>query len=162
MNRCILVFSSRSLSRHVLWRIRYTAGLKIGGPLFPQGLHSITPDQQNLLYWSNYYQSIYEMLPDEQPDEDIINDDDALDAYMERYFKEREADRNDGRLKRSSGNKGRLSAKETDEVLITSNNPEFLNMDYSEKRVQNAEGGADVEVISPNSRRARNRASIGR
>ena len=152
-NRGVSVKKIRYLARHVLWRIRYTAGLKLGGPLFPQGLHDLTPDQQSLLYWSNYYQSIYEMMPDDQPDDDIIKDDEALDSYMESYFKGREKDRNQGRLKRGSGKRDK--ATEADEVIITPNHPDYLKMTYSEERIK-AGTSSDVQVVAPNSRRARN------
>ena len=155
-NRGLSLKEIRFLSRHVLWRIRYTAGLKIGGPLFPGGLQDLTTDQQSLLYWSNYYQSIYEMLPDEQPADEIIQDDEALDAYMEAYFKKRELEKNEGRLKRRSGGKGKLSSENSAEVIITSNHPEYLGLEYSDKRVQAAPESSEVEVVSPNSRRARN------
>lgn len=160
-NRGLSVKKIRYLARHVLWRIRYSAGLKLGGPLFPQGLHDLTPDQQSLLYWSNYYQSIYEMLPDDQPDDDIIKDDEALDSYMESYFKQREQDRNSGRLKRRSGGEGKLEASKSQELIITPNHPEYLHMAYTEERVK-AGVASDVEVVAPNSRRARNRRSARR
>ena len=160
-NRGISVGEVRYLARHVLWRIRYTAGLKIGGPLFPQGLYDLTPDQQSLLYWSNYYQSIYEMLPDDQPDEDIINDDEQLDVYMEAYFQQREQERSGGKVKRRSGGKGKLSANTSDEVIITTNHPDYLSLAYSEDRIK-SESATDVEVIAPNSRRARNRRAARR
>jgi len=153
----------RYLARHSLWRIRYTSALKIGGPLFERGLEDLTPDQLALLYWSNYYQSIYEMLPDDQPDSDTINDDEALDAYMERYFKQKEQERNEGKVKRQgAGSKKKLSAWDRgEELIITANHPEYMNMAYTEGRVK-AEGASDVEVIAPNSRRARNRAQARR
>lgn len=153
----------RYLARHSLWRIRYTSALKIGGSLFERGLEDLTPDQLALLYWSNYYQSIYEMLPDDQPDSDTINDDEALDAYMERYFKQKEQERNEGKVKRQgAGNKKKLSAWDRgEELIITANHPEYMNMAYTEERVK-AEGASDVEVIAPNSRRARNRAQARR
>lgn len=151
----------RYLARHVLWRIRYTAGLKLGGSLFTRGLQDLTPDQQSLLYWSNYYHSIYEMLPDDQPDDDTIADDEALDAYMEVYFKQREQERNQGRLKRRSGGKGKLSAESSDEVIVTTNHPDYLKMAYSEERVK-ASGSSEVEEVAPNSRRARNRRAARR
>jgi len=161
-NRGVSVEHIRYLSRHVLWRIRYSAALKIGGSLFPQGLHDLTPDQQSLLYWSNYYQSIYEMLPDDQPDDDIINDDEALDVYMDSYFKQREQERSGGRVKRRSGGKGKLSSNTSDEVIVTTNHPDYLRTAYSDKRAKAAEDQSDVEVIAPNSRRARNRRAAKR
>lgn len=152
----------RYLARHNLWRIRYNSALKLGGSLFKRDLHDLTTDQLALLYWSNYYQSLYEMLPDDQPDEETIKDDEALDAFMEDYFKRKEQERKEGRAaNRSKGTKrGKLSAWEKgEELIITPAHPDYMTMDYSENRVKSADGIAEVEVISPNSRRARNRLS---
>lgn len=161
-NQGLSITDIRFLARHILWRIRYTAALKIGGTLFTQELYALTPDQQSLLYWSNFYQSIYEMMPDDQPDDETIQDDEALDAYMEMYFKDREADRNEGKLKRGSRRSGKLAAKESDEVIVTANHPDYLSMVYTDKRVQAGEAESEVEVISPNSRRAKNRRAARR
>lgn len=149
----------RFLARHNLWRIRYASALKLGGQLFTRELYDLTPDQLGLLYWSNFYQSIQEMMPDEAPDEDVINDDEALDAFMEAYFKRKDAERNEGKVKRRGGSGNKLSAWDRgEEVIVTAAHPEYMNMAYSEQRVQSSEGASDVEVIAPNSRRARNRA----
>jgi len=160
-NSGVSVKEIRFLARHNLWRIRYSSALKLGGRLFVRDLHDITPDQLGLLYWSNYYQSIYEMMPDEQPDQDIIENDEELDSYMESYFKRKDQERNEGRVKRRGGsrNRNKLSAWDRgEEVIVTAAHPEYMNMAYSEHRVKSAEGASDVEVIAPNSRRARNRA----
>jgi hypothetical protein len=151
----------RFLARHNLWRIRYTAALKVGGPLFAQELYDLTPNQLGLMYWSNFYQAIYEMLPDDQPDQDVINDDEALDAYMENYFKNRDEERNEGRVRRGSGGKKdkKLSAWDRgEELIVTTNHPEYMKMAYSEERVKAGDTVSDVETIAPSSRRARNRA----
>lgn len=155
-NRGLSTSIIRFIARHVMWRIPYSSALKIGGSLFPRGLHDLTPDQKSLLYWSNFYQSIYEMMPDDQPSDDIIEDDEKLDSYMEAYYKGRAQERSDGRLKRGSGGKGKLSTNNSDEVIVTANHPDYLSLGYSEQRVQ-SEGSADVAVVAPNSRRARNR-----
>lgn len=163
-NAGITVKNIRLLARHNLWRIRYAAALKIGGPVFSRGLNDLTPDQLGLLYWSNYYQSIYEMMPDDQPSPEIIEDDASLDSYMEAFFKRREEERNEGRVKRASGNrKGKLSAWDRgEEVIITANHPEYMKMQYSEERIKASEGTTDIEAVAPNSRRARNRAMARR
>lgn len=151
----------RFLARHNLWRIRYSAALKVGGPLFSQELYDLTPNQVGLIYWSSYYQQIYEMLPDEQPDQETIDDDESLDAFMDRYFKRREEEKNEGRVRRGSGGgqDKKLSAWDRgQELIITANHPEYMKMDYSEERVKTQASVSDVEVISPGSRRARNRA----
>lgn len=150
----------RYLARHNLWRIRYGAALKLGGSLFSRGLNDLTPDQLSLLYWSNYYQSIYEMMPDDQPSDDVIRDDESLDSYMEDYFKQRERDRKESRTaNRSSGKRNRLSPWDKgEELIITPAHPDYMQMAYSEERLKTAEGVSEIEAISPNSRRARNRA----
>lgn len=163
-NSGLSIKTIRFLARHNLWRIRYATALKVGGPLFPRGLYDLTPDQMGLLFWSNYYQSIFEMLPNDKPDAETIADDAALDAFMDSYFKRQETERNEGRVKRASGNnQGKLSAWDRgEELIITANHPEYFNMQYSEQRVQAGEGTTDVEVVAPNSRRARNRAAARR
>ncbi len=154
--------SIRFLARHSLWRIRYTAATKMGQQLFHDGLVDLTPDQLSLLYWSNYYQSIFEMLPDDQPSPDVIDDDDKLDEYMEAYFKNREEDRTEAKAKSrsNSGKSQKLNAWEKgQELIITPSHPEYMKLAYSKERVKSAAGTSEVEVIAPNSRRARNKRS---
>ena len=158
-NRGLPSSTIRFLSRHNLWRVRYVAALKTGGSLFCRDLSDLTPDQLGLLYWSNYYQSIYEMMPDERPDDDVIADDEALDTYMEKYAKARDRERNESRGKRGSGTLAnqKLSAWDRgDELIITPANPNYMNLDYTEERIRSGDS-SEVEVISPDSRRARNR-----
>jgi len=165
VNRGLPTGIIRFLARHNLWRVRYVAAQKTGGSLFCRDLNDLTPDQLGLLYWSNYYQSIYEMMPDEQPDDDIIKDDEALDTYMERYSKMREQERNASKGKRGAGTlaNSKLSAWDKgEELIITPANPNYMNLAYSEERVKAGEGTAEVEVISPDSKRARNRRTMKR
>lgn len=151
----------RYIARHSIWRIRYVAATKLGGRLFTRDYNDLTTDQLSLLYWSNHYQSIYEMMPNDQPDEDVIKDDEALDHYMEVYFKQREEEKNEGKVNRTgaSSSAKKLSAWERgDELIITSNHPQAAVMQYSEQRIKAGEGTTDVEVVDPRSRRGRNRA----
>jgi hypothetical protein len=150
----------RFLARHSLWRIRYVAASKTGQQLFDNGLVDLTPDQLSLLYWSNYYQSIFEMLPDDQPSQEIIEDDEKLDEYMESYFKQREEDRNESKAEKrsSTGRRQKLNAWEKgEELIITPSHPDYMKLAYSKERVKAAEGTSEIEVIAPNSRRARNK-----
>lgn len=152
----------RFLARHSLWRIRYTAATKMGQQLFDNGLVDLTPDQLSLLYWSNYYQSIFEMMPDEIPDPEIIEDDDKLDAYMDSYFKNREEDRTEKKAadRGQTGRSSKLSAWDKgEELIITPSHPDYMKLAYTKQRVKAAEGTSEVEIISPNSRRARNKRS---
>jgi hypothetical protein len=163
-NRGLPTVTVRFLARHNLWRVRYVAALKTGGSLFCRDLNDLTPDQLGLLYWSNYYQSIYEMMPDDQPDDDIIRDDEALDRYMEQFAKMRERDRNESKARDGSGSLAskKLSAWDRgEELIITPANKHYMDLSYTEDRVQGGET-SEVEVISPNSRRARNRRASQR
>jgi len=164
-NRGLPTKTIRFLARHNLWRVRYVAAQKTGGSFFCRDLNDLTPDQLGLLYWSNWYQSIYEMMPDEQPDDDIITDDEALDKYMERYSKMREKERNESKGRRGAGNltQSKLSAWDKgEELIITPANPNYMNLAYSEERVKAGEGTSEVEVMAPDSKRARNRRTMKR
>ena len=164
-NRGLPTSVIRFLARHNLWRVRYVAALKTGGSLFNRNLNDLTPDQLGLLFWSNYYQQIYEMSPDEQPDEDVIKDDEALNKYMEQYAKLRERDRNEAKVKGRSGalaGNQKLSAWDRgEELIITPSNPNYMDLAYTEGRVKSGDA-SEVEVISPGSKRARNRRSFKR
>lgn len=165
-NRGLSTKIVRYLARHNLWRIRFVAAQKTGGGncLFNRPFNDLTPDQLGLLYWSNYYQSIYDMMPDDQPPHEIIEDDKALDSYMEQLIKEKDAERKESKAEgRSSARSSKLSAWKTgDELIITPSNPDYMSLAYSDKRVQAVEGVSEVEVIAPNSRRARNRRARAR
>jgi hypothetical protein len=150
----------RFLSRHSLWRIRYTAAKTTSQQLFDNGLVDLTPDQLSLMYWSNYYQSIFEMMPDEMPSPETIEDDDKLDEFMESYFKQREEERTEGKAadRSSKSRNQKLNAWEKgEELIITPSHPDYMKLAYTKQRVKTAEGTSEVEVISPNSRRAKNK-----
>lgn len=107
----------RSIARSNLWRIRYVTSLKTSEPLFGRPTSEYSSDMLNLAYWSHYYQNIYEMLSEDQPAEDIIEDDEALDAYMKDYYNERTRDA----VARKDKNRrsGKLSAFDKEEVIVT-------------------------------------------
>jgi len=120
----------RRIARDNLWRIRYVTALKTGESLFGRSIKDYTVDQLNLIYWSHFYQSIYEMMPDDQPSEAIIDDDEALDVYMKEYFAEKSRER--AVSKAGKKRVGRLSAFDKDEVLVTQANPMYQDIEYSE------------------------------
>jgi hypothetical protein len=147
----------RFLARHSLWRIRYVASMKTNQTLFGDNALDLTPDQLSLLYWANYYQSIYEMMPDEQPPQEIINDDAKLDEYMNSYFEQREQEKNEGKAQSRSQSKKLNAWDKGEELIITPSHPDYMKLAYTKQRVKAAEGTSEVEIISPNSRRARNK-----
>jgi len=107
----------RSIARSNFWRIKYVTSLKTSEPLFGRPTSKYTNDMLNLAYWSHYYQNIYEMLPEDQPSEGIIEDDEALDAYMKDYYDERTKDV--AARKHKNKHLGKLSAFDKEEVIVT-------------------------------------------
>jgi hypothetical protein len=119
----------RHIARSNLWRISYVVAQKTNTPLFPKAVINLTPDQTNLAWWSGYYQSIYEMMPDDQPDDYTIENDEALDLYMEELHKERSRERQDSR-KDKKNPFGSKSARHMKEQLIMRTHPDYLDLEY--------------------------------
>jgi hypothetical protein len=117
----------RYIARSNLWRLDYLVAQKGNLHLFPKSSIELTPDQKNLLWWTGYYQSIYEMLPEDQPDDWVIQDDGALDEYMEELHKERSKDRSERKAEKRFGS---TSAEKMDTRLITRSHPEYMNRKY--------------------------------
>lgn len=129
----VLTSHIRAIARSNLWRIKYVTSLKTSEPLFGVPTSKYTNDQLNLAYWSHYYQNIYEMLPEDQPPEGIIDDDESLDAYLKDYYSERtqEAAARKDKKKR----KGKLSAFDKEEVIVTKVASELYDdIDFDEPR----------------------------
>ena len=122
----------RYIARHGLWRIQYTNSQKVSDPLFGVPISQYTNDQLNLVYWSSYYQNIYEMMPEDKPSDLIIEDDAALDAYMTSYYDERTREDASRRSKKDSG--GKLSAFDKEEVIVTQSNDLYQDIKYDKPR----------------------------
>lgn len=152
----------RFLARHSLWRIRYVAAMKTNQTLFGDSGLNLTPDQLSLLYWANYYQSIYEMMPDEQPSQEIINDDTKLDEYMDNYFEKRDQEKIEGKARNRSQSKKLNAWDKGEELIITPSHPDYMKLAYTKERVKSTDGASEVEVISPIGRRAKNRRARGK
>lgn len=121
----------RSLARSELWRIRYMTSVKTGVSLFGRELPDYTMDQLALAYWSQFYQAIYEMLPDERPPDSIIVDDAALDAFMESYMVEKNKEAVISREVKKKGSTNK-SAWDHGETLVMRSNPIHSDLEYTE------------------------------
>ena len=122
----------RYIARSNLWRIRYVTSQKVSDPLFGVPTSQYTNDMLNLSYWSNFYQNIYEMLPEDRPNDLIIEDDEALDAYMKNYYEER--NREDAARKSKRKSQGKLSAFDNEEVIVTQSNELYEDIEYDKPR----------------------------
>ena len=122
----------RELARSSLWRIRYINSIKTSDPLFGVPASSYTTDQLNLVYWSNYYQNIYEMMPEDRPTDMVIEDDDALDAYMKAFYQERS--KKEAERRHTQSRSGKLSAFDAEEVIVTRSHELYEDIDYDQPR----------------------------
>lgn len=122
----------RYIARSSLWRIRYINSMKTSDPLFGVPTSDYTTDQLNLSYWSNYYQNIYEMLPEDRPTDLVIEDDDSLDAYMKVFYEERT--REEASRKSKTKRSGKLSAFDSEEVIITRSHELYQDIEYNTPR----------------------------
>jgi hypothetical protein len=109
----------RALARHGLWRIKWSAAKMCGNlaQLFDVGLSDITVDQQMLIYWSQVYDSVYEAY--ERPPDDVIEDDEQLDKWLEKEAKEREQERRQTfKSKKSNLGLGKANASNANEIML--------------------------------------------
>jgi hypothetical protein len=145
----------RYLARHSLWRIRYVTSQKVSDPLFGVPTSQYTNDMLNLAYWSNFYQNVYEMMPKDRPPDNIVEDDDALDAYMKEYYEERTREDATERDKNKLGTKGKLSAFNKEEVIVTKSHELYEDIDYTKPR--EAQMIKDKAAIRKTARKKRKR-----
>lgn len=122
----------REVARSNLWRTRYIHSIKTSESLLGVPTSQYTADQLNLVYWSNYYQSIYEMLPEDRPNDMTIEDDAALDAYMQAFYEERT--REDAARRSKHKTSGKLSAFDSEEVIVTKAHELYQDIEYDKPR----------------------------
>lgn len=135
----------RFLARTTLFKIRYQNALKASAPLFDRPVFNYTVDMLNLSYWGYFYNSLYEMMPEDVPPDYVIQDDEALDAHMEAIYKERSQERAEMRS-RSSGRDGLKSAWNHSEVIVTKSNPLYQDIDYDGRKKGKDGGTSSVDV----------------
>ena len=88
----------------------------------------------NLAYWSNFYQNIYEMMAKDRPPDSIVEDDEALDAYMKAFYEERSREDAAERDKNRHSTRGKLSAFNKEEVIVTQSHELYEDIDYTKPR----------------------------
>jgi hypothetical protein len=95
------------------WRARWKASTKTGSPLFEGPTVDWNINQVALVFWSNFYDNIFEHP--ERPEQRIIENDDLLDRWVEQKGKEMEE-----RAKKNARKDkyGPSSAYDHDEVIL--------------------------------------------
>ena len=143
--RGIDIKTIRFLARSTIWRIRYNTSAKVSDTLFNKPTSEYTIDQLNLVYWSNYYDNIYNMLSSDRPTDDIIDDDDALDEFMEEYYRQINNETSISK-KDKKMNKGRLSAFDSEEVIVTQSCELYYDIKYDKpKEAQQIKDRSDIK-----------------
>ena len=145
----------RYIARNNLWRVRYITSVKTSESLFGVPTSEYTDDMLNLVFWSNYYQSIYEMMPEDRPNDQIIDDDEALDAFMSAYHDEKEKESLARKGKKQSGGKGRMTAFNKEEVIVTKSNELYEDLKYDKPK--EAQRVKDRNTINNRKKRRRRR-----
>ncbi len=101
-------------------------------------------DQKMLVYWSSYYQSVYDMMSSDRPSDGVIEDDNALDAYMKDWA----AEKNRESTADSSKNKyGTPSAWDYSETLVMKSNDVYEDVEYSKTLKERGEGKAGANTV---------------
>jgi len=131
----------RYIARNNIWRIDYMVAQAGGMHLLPTSPLNLTPDQKNLIWWTKYYQSIYEMLPDDQPEDYIIEDDESLDSYMADLQKERSQERASRRAEKKYGPAAKMA-----ERLIMRSHPDYLQYEYDLVNPHAQKGRSDISL----------------
>jgi len=140
----------RKIARSNLWRIKYITSLKTSEPLFGVPASEYSNDMMNLAYWSHFYQNVYDMMPEDQPSEFIIDDDEALDAYLKDYYEDKNRE---SMARKSSKKHGKLSAFDKQEVLVTRTNELYEDIEFDKPKESSAI--KDKPMIQKKARRRR-------
>lgn len=114
----------RYIARSSQWRTMYLSAEK-GARLTDLPAKDLPVAYLHLMSWSMFYQSIYEMIPSDRPSEDIIQDDEKLDKFMQEYqIKVRkEAEKN-----RKGNSSSKSSATDKDQVVVTAESSNYVNL----------------------------------
>lgn len=78
----------REIARTNPWRLYWNASSNSPSDIFGKSLSELSDEQQELCYWSAYYDNVYEAY--ERPNNDIVEDNMALDGWFLVKAEERE------------------------------------------------------------------------
>lgn len=119
----------RKVARSNQWRALFLAAKRIGSVLFKCDSADLSIPQVQLISWSFYYDNIYELPLHERPEDDVIEDDDRLDKFLERYMKHVKAEA----AELSSKRVGARKSDSQDEQIITASDPRYIQMHKKQK-----------------------------
>jgi len=111
----------RKIARSPLWRFRWSMA-KTGADLYGKPIAEWSEMQNMLVYWSQYYDFVFEN-PD-RPSDNIIDDDNACDAWVEKESKKNKSSSKQDR--NIFGTKKATTNKFHQEQFIMANDPESV------------------------------------
>jgi len=135
----------RYIARSSQWGVRYLAAQKHGGQLFTRPIYDYSIDMLHLMHWTAFYQSLHEMMPSDRPDPAVIEDDFALDKFMDEYFERTKREASEERIKKASGKNS--TAWNHEELIVMKGNPVFEDVDFSKTPAQKAREKGDTSVV---------------
>jgi hypothetical protein len=107
----------RQIARSYQWKTYYSGAAKNLISLFNKPAEDLSLDQLNLITWTHYYSNVEEMPLKDRPSEEIINDDDKLDAYLKEYTRKINAE-----LEISNDN----NSNKQDHMVITAESSNYI------------------------------------
>jgi hypothetical protein len=105
----------RKVARSGAWRFRWNASKK-GADLFGKPIAEWSEMQNMIVYWSQYYDYVYESL--ERPSDAIIDTDAACDAWVEEQSKKSQSKTTGGNTTNALGTKKSATHKDHQEQFI--------------------------------------------
>ncbi len=103
-NKIIDTSLVRKIARSSHWRIRWNLNKNSLSELFGHTTRDLSHTQLNLVYWSQVYDSVYQSM--DCPSDDIIDNDEELDKWLEEQRNRHNVDRANRQLDKKSGEKG--------------------------------------------------------
>lgn len=119
----------RFIARSGQWTTRFYAAKHAGVDLFSRKPEDFSADQLALLSWSIFYYDITQMSEEYRPADEIIDDDEKLDDYIERLGKRLKAERA-GR-KTALDRKSKLNTSDHQNVIVTADNRNYVDLHKS-------------------------------
>lgn len=119
------VSTIRQIARSGEWRNIYLSAMKANIDIFGKSIKDLSSVQIQLLSWSMYYQSVYDLPFSDRPSEDIINNDDSLDNYMEQLSKKLKAEEKS--IGKNSA-KFKNKASESDHVIVSAESQDYVRL----------------------------------
>lgn len=122
----------RFIARHPYWTTFYQAAEKGIIELFDRKAQDLSIDQINLLAWSQFYSNVQGMFYKDKPSQEIIEDDERLDKYLQDYSR---------KVRAEQGLDSNTAAMDRDQVIVTAGSENY-------RRLHRENAYSDTSVIT--------------